>query len=164
MKPADLFAPVAPPSWLVPLSVGALGSLILTAVYMGLVALAESPARALEQWWDERAFNVPIVLGFGIQLGLYTVLRRERSVARAAGGSVGAAPAASGSASTLAMVACCTHRVADLLPIVGIGAGRRRLHHVRWMIVRQMGLAWLITIPASAVLAMAVFAVWGTLA
>ena len=48
--------------------------------------------------------------------------------------------------------------------IVGIGAGRRRLHHVRWMIVRQMGLAWLITIPASAVLAMAVFAVWGTLA
>ena len=48
--------------------------------------------------------------------------------------------------------------------IVGSGAGRRRLHHVRWMIVRQMGLAWLITIPASAVLAMAVFAVWGTLA
>ena len=48
--------------------------------------------------------------------------------------------------------------------IVGIGAGRRRLHHVRWMIVRQLGLAWLITIPASAVLAMAVFAVWGTLA
>ena len=48
--------------------------------------------------------------------------------------------------------------------IVGIGAGRRRLHHVRWMIVRQMGLAWLITIPASAVLAMAVFAVWGAIA
>ena len=47
--------------------------------------------------------------------------------------------------------------------IVGIGAGRRRLHHVRWMIVRQMGLAWLITIPASAVLAMAVFAVWGSI-
>ena len=48
--------------------------------------------------------------------------------------------------------------------IVGIGAGRRRLHHVRWMIVRQMGLAWLITIPASAVLAMGVFAVWGAIA
>ncbi|MCB0876014.1 MAG: inorganic phosphate transporter [Solirubrobacterales bacterium] len=44
--------------------------------------------------------------------------------------------------------------------IVGIGAGRRRLHHVRWMIVRQMGLAWLITIPASAVLAMAAYAIW----
>ncbi len=122
MKSVDLFAPVAPPSWLVPLSVGALGSLILTAVYVGLVALAESPARALEQWWGERAFNVPIVLGFGLQLGLYTVLRRGRSVARAAGGAVGAAPAASGSASTLAMVACCAHRVADLLPIVGVGA------------------------------------------
>ena len=32
------------------------------------------------------------------------------------------------------------------------------------MIVRQMGLAWLITIPASAVLAMAVFAVWEAIA
>jgi PiT family inorganic phosphate transporter len=48
--------------------------------------------------------------------------------------------------------------------IVGIGAGRRRLHHVRWMIVRQMGLAWLITIPASAVLAMAAYGIWETVA
>ncbi len=48
--------------------------------------------------------------------------------------------------------------------IVGIGAGRRRLHHVRWMIVRQMGLAWLITIPASAILAMAAYGIWETVA
>lgn len=48
--------------------------------------------------------------------------------------------------------------------IVGIGAGRRRIHHVRWMIVRQMGIAWLITIPASAVLAMAAFGIWETVA
>ena len=32
------------------------------------------------------------------------------------------------------------------------------------MIVRQMGLAWLITIPASAVLAMAAYAVWSSIA
>ena len=48
--------------------------------------------------------------------------------------------------------------------IVGIGAGRRRIHHVRWMIVRQMGLAWLITIPASAVLAMVAYAIWTAVA
>lgn len=41
--------------------------------------------------------------------------------------------------------------------IVGIGAGRRRLHHVRWALVRQMGLAWLITIPASGLLAVGAF-------
>jgi len=44
--------------------------------------------------------------------------------------------------------------------IVGIGAGRRRIHHVRWLVVRQMGLAWLITIPASALLAMVAYAIW----
>ncbi len=43
--------------------------------------------------------------------------------------------------------------------VVGVGAGRRRLHHVNWAIVRQIGLAWLITLPASAALAAAVLAV-----
>jgi inorganic phosphate transporter, PiT family len=37
--------------------------------------------------------------------------------------------------------------------VVGIGAGRRRLRHVRWAIVRQMGLAWLVTMPITAVIA-----------
>ena len=36
--------------------------------------------------------------------------------------------------------------------VVGVGGGRRRWHHVHWAVVRQMGLAWLITIPATAVL------------
>ena len=36
--------------------------------------------------------------------------------------------------------------------VVGVGAGRRRWHHVRWATVRQMGLAWVITIPATAAL------------
>lgn len=48
--------------------------------------------------------------------------------------------------------------------IVGIGAGRRRLHHVNWLIVRQMGLAWLVTIPATAALAVGIFELWRGLA
>ena len=36
--------------------------------------------------------------------------------------------------------------------VVGVGAGRQRWHHVRWATVRQMGLAWVITIPATAAL------------
>ena len=42
--------------------------------------------------------------------------------------------------------------------VVGIGVGRRRLRHVHWSIVRQMGLAWLITIPVTAALAAGI---WG---
>jgi PiT family inorganic phosphate transporter len=41
--------------------------------------------------------------------------------------------------------------------VVGVGGGRRRWHHVHWAIVRQMGVAWLITMPAAAILAAAAF-------
>ena len=44
--------------------------------------------------------------------------------------------------------------------IVGIGAGRRRLHHVHWVVVRHMGLAWLITIPATGFLAAGILGLW----
>lgn len=44
--------------------------------------------------------------------------------------------------------------------VVGIGAGRRRLHHVRWSLVEQMGLAWLVTMPAAAALAAAALGLW----
>ena len=37
--------------------------------------------------------------------------------------------------------------------VVGVGGGRRRWHHVHWAIVRQIGAAWLITMPISSVLA-----------
>jgi PiT family inorganic phosphate transporter len=44
--------------------------------------------------------------------------------------------------------------------VVGVGMGRRRWHHVHWTVVRQMGLAWLITMPATAALAAAALGIW----
>lgn len=46
--------------------------------------------------------------------------------------------------------------------VVGVGAGRRRWRHVRWQIVREMGVAWLTTIPAAAGLAVVVLVIWRT--
>ena len=48
--------------------------------------------------------------------------------------------------------------------VVGIGVGRRRLRHVHWWIVEQMGVAWLLTMPAAAALAGATLVVvrWAT--
>jgi len=51
-----------------------------------------------------------------------------------------------------------THVVAS--SIVGIGVGRRRWRHVRWLIVRDIGVAWLTTIPASAALAAVALILW----
>jgi PiT family inorganic phosphate transporter len=53
-----------------------------------------------------------------------------------------------------------THVVAS--SVVGIGAAQHR-HHVRWAVVREMGLAWLVTLPCSALLAVLVLPVWGAL-
>ena len=44
--------------------------------------------------------------------------------------------------------------------VVGIGVGRRRWRHVRWEIVRDMGFAWITTIPAAAILAVVVLIGW----
>jgi PiT family inorganic phosphate transporter len=43
--------------------------------------------------------------------------------------------------------------------VAGVGLGRKRLRHVHWIIVRQMGIAWLITIPATALLAAGIYGV-----
>jgi inorganic phosphate transporter, PiT family len=41
--------------------------------------------------------------------------------------------------------------------VVGVGAGRARWRHVHWAIVRNMALAWVITIPVTAALAVAIY-------
>jgi PiT family inorganic phosphate transporter len=51
-----------------------------------------------------------------------------------------------------------THVVAS--SVVGIGMGRRRWRHVRWVIVKEMGMAWLTTIPVTAVLGAVALAGW----
>lgn len=47
--------------------------------------------------------------------------------------------------------------------VVGTGGGRRRWKHVRWQVVREMGVAWLTTIPAAALLAVLVLMIWRAL-
>jgi len=47
--------------------------------------------------------------------------------------------------------------------IVGIGAGRRRWHHIHWALVRQIATAWVITMPITAGIAAAAFGLWGWL-
>jgi PiT family inorganic phosphate transporter len=51
-----------------------------------------------------------------------------------------------------------THVVAS--SVVGVGLGRRRAHHVGWRVAREMGIAWLTTLPAAAGVAVATLPVW----
>ena len=104
-----------------PLCAGLLGTLFLAIVYLGIVSLAQGWAHALELFWQDRALVIPILLGFGAQVGLYTLLKTGLHLPQRMPAG-GATTAASGGVSTVAMVACCAHHAADVLPLVSLSA------------------------------------------
>jgi hypothetical protein len=122
-----------------PIITGLLGSAGLTGLYFGIVSWAESPAHAAEFFWQDRWIVIPIIIGFGIQLALYVVLKRRlymrpigeviepQKVAPASGASIGT----SGTTSTIAMFACCAHHITDVLPILGLTAAATFLARYR---------------------------------
>lgn len=105
-----------------PLGGGLAGSIFLTAVYFGIVSWAESPQHALDLFWEERWIVIPIILGFGVQMALYTILKKRLFVPVTNIGPSGAMTGVGGTTSTVAMVACCAHHVTDVLPILGLTA------------------------------------------
>jgi hypothetical protein len=107
------------------------GSLFLFSLYLGIVSIAESPQHAIEYFWQNRWIVIPIILGFGVQTGLYLILKKRLFVPVSATGPSGALTGASGATSTIAMVACCAHHVTDVLPILGLTAATTFLSQYR---------------------------------
>ena len=97
-----------------PLAAGAVAVLGLLIFYLGMITLAQGWAHASAQLLDDRNFIAAIVLGFGTQVGLYTYLRGLHTQT-----TVGGVAASTGT-SAAAMLACCAHHLADVLPIVGV--------------------------------------------
>jgi len=105
-----------------PIGFGLLGALFLTSIYFGIVSWAESPEHALDLFWQDRWIVVPLILGFGIQVALYVILKKGLFLPVGSMGASGAMTGAGGATSTVAMVACCAHHVTDVLPILGLTA------------------------------------------
>lgn len=87
----------------------------LLAVYFGLLTLVSDWQFTLAQFAEFWPYILTLAAGFGAQIALYVHLRHLVSGAHAHGKVV----AASGTASTAAMVSCCTHYLVNLLPILG---------------------------------------------
>ena len=115
--------------WLAAL-IGLAAALVLMALYMVLVSIANSPAHAIDLLWDDRYFVAAIAAGFGVQAGLYAYVRLVLANARAVR-STGALTAAGTGTSTAAMVACCAHHVVDVLPLVGLSGAAIFLNDYR---------------------------------
>jgi len=95
--------------------IGFLALATLLGVYFGLLTLVSGWSFTLEQFGLFWPYIVALAAGFGVQVGLFGYLRRLVSGSQAHGKVV----AVSGTASTAAMISCCTHYLANILPIVG---------------------------------------------
>ncbi len=114
-----------------PLAAGLGGMIFLTSVYLGIVSITESFQHALEFFWQDRWIVIPIILGFGVQTALYTILKKRLFLPVIATGPSGKLVGAGGTTSAVAMVACCAHHVTDVLPFLGFTAAATFLAQYR---------------------------------
>lgn len=103
-----------------PIGAGLAGAGLLTFIYFGIVSWAESPQHAIDLFWEDRWIVLPIILGFGVQAALYTILKKRLFIPVTHTGPSGALTGVGGGMSAVAMVACCAHHVTDVLPILGL--------------------------------------------
>lgn len=104
--------------WRLPVVIGVMGALTLAGLYMGVLTLVQSWDHAVELFTTDWYFLLAIIVGFGVQVGLFTYVRTSlRSSYNA--GSTALAGAGAGT-STVSMVACCAHHLTDVLPLVGV--------------------------------------------
>jgi Cu+-exporting ATPase len=88
---------------------------LLLVVYFTVLTLISQWDFARAQFATFWYFLVPLAAGFGTQIGLFSYLR---SVTRHGDGT-GKVVAVSGGTSTGAMISCCAHYLANILPILG---------------------------------------------
>src|SRR3989344_185600 len=122
-----------------PFGWGILATCVLLIVYGTVVSLVSGAEFALDQFRQFWYFVVSLAVGFGIQIGLYTYLKeamREHTPAfshpsqegnskvpsrgGAGGGNPKSVVRVTGTTSTVAMISCCAHYLANIVPILGI--------------------------------------------
>ncbi len=108
--------------YLIPLTAFLLGSMLMAAVYFGVITWTQGWDYAVSQFLRNRWYILPIFITLGIQAALYSILRFRLFIPTTSTGHTGAMMGASGSTSATAMIACCLHHVTDVLPILGLSA------------------------------------------
>lgn len=106
----------------IPLASFLLGALFIATFYLGILTWAQGWDYASAQFTRDRVYVLPIILGFGIQAALYSIIRFRLFIPVSTTGHTGVMMGTSGGTSATAMVACCIHHVTDVLPILGLSA------------------------------------------
>ncbi len=97
-----------------PVAFGVTAAAALLGIYFAALTLTSGWDYTVSQFAEFWYFVLPLVVGFGLQVGLYVYLRQLTSSDRC-----GTVVATSGTTSTVAMISCCAHYLANILPVVG---------------------------------------------
>lgn len=97
---------------------GALASVTIVVVYLGMNTLTADWYFARVQFIEYRWWIITLAIGLGIQVVLFTLFRAQLrgQKIRAAKSTM----AASGGMSATAMMACCSHYLATVIPTLGV--------------------------------------------
>ena len=100
--------------------IGAVGMILLAGIYWLILFLVSGDLN--HPWAQFMLFKYwmsALILGFGIQVGLYWFVR---SGLHLYGSVTKTAVAAGATTSTVSMAACCAHHIFDILPLLGFSA------------------------------------------
>lgn len=98
-----------------PTRFGLLAFGLLLGAYFGVLALVSGWKFTVSQFSEFWYYVLPLSAGFGLQVALYTRLRRLLHQSK----DSGAVMAASGTTSSAAMVSCCAHYLVNVAPVLG---------------------------------------------
>jgi Cu+-exporting ATPase len=97
---------------------GLLASFAIVGIYLGMNTLTSNWYFARVQFSEYRWWIISLAIGLGIQVTLYTFFRAHlRGQKKTAANS---SMAASGGVSAVAMMACCSHYLATVIPLLGV--------------------------------------------
>ena len=94
---------------------GASAAIALLAVYFAVLGAVSGASFAVSQFAEFWPYVVTLAAGFGAQVGLYIHLRHLTTRLHQSHCAI----AVSGTTSAAAMLACCTHYLANVLPVLG---------------------------------------------
>ncbi len=98
-----------------------LGSLGLFAFYYILLLLITKDFRhPFTQFAELQPWMSILIVGFGVQVGLYSLLKKGFRLNLNQKKDTKVAATAGGAMSGISMVACCAHHAVDVLPILGV--------------------------------------------
>jgi hypothetical protein len=130
-----------------PITMGLFAGVVLFIFYLGIMTWANDFSHALELLVEDIVYISLIIIGFSIQITLFIYLKGLHTHMRGAS----AISAGGTGTSSLGMLACCSHHVVDIFPILGLSGAALFLQDYKvyfmifGIIVNLLGIVFMLT-------------------